>query len=846
MLILTRTRDIWAFSSGVLVALTGLVVLFGWYTQNYFIVQIHPSFVPMQFNTALCFLFSGIGLIFLVLNFNKSATIFGGITASIGLVTLFQYVSGLNVGLDELFMKHEVTTRTSHSGRMAPNTALCFFLTGSAIIAGVLFRSFPQRNQIVRFIGGLAMILGIIAFCGYLSGIEATYGWADLTRMAVHTSVCFITIGSGIVANSWFDRGISLDNSLAYWFAGSMACFILVMAFILSGEIQSRELKALERNVQNKTAHIIDKIREIVNSDILAIGRLGDRWELKEGIQEDEWRADASNYINDLPGLSIVAYVDENKEVVWLESSPETSIPAQFKFPPHKLALMDKTLKSSAKFTVFVSQNAPELNLFSALDVNWKNDGFIFARFDIRKKLETILSSEDLAFYGLTITSGEKILYKSADKSANIPSYRGTVDFHGARWRVEVWARDPLLHSTLSGLAVTPIIGGIFIAILTSLAIIFALRSLIMARRIRENEKRMQAILDNVVEGIITIDEKGNIETFNNACEKLFGYKPEEVLGKNVKMLMPVHFADEHDGYLGSFMKTGKRKIIGTGREVEGLTKQGRIFPMDLSVGEISRENKKGFTGIVRDISERKKFEEDQGRLIDMLAKSNSELDDFAYIASHDMKEPLRAIHNHSMFLLEDYEDKLDEDGVKKLNRLIALSKRMEKLTNDLLYFSRLGREKLAYKETNMDNVITDINDMLYDTLVEKNAIIEKIGPLPDIKCDTVRVTELFRNLIVNGIKYNSQEQKTIEIGYLDDEGAFFVKDNGIGIEKEHHKDVFRIFKRLNSDKAFGTGSGAGLTFVKKIVENHGGRIWIDSEPGSGTTFYFTLKGKAA
>ena len=228
------------------------------------------------------------------------------------------------------------------------------------------------------------------------------------------------------------------------------------------------------------------------------------------------------------------------------------------------------------------------------------------------------------------------------------------------------------------------------------------------------------------------------------------------------------------------------------------------------------------------------------------LERSNKELDDFAYIASHDLKEPLRGIHNHSRFLLEDNAGKLDEDSVSKLNRLVYLSQRMERLINDLMYFSRLGRQELAILSTDMNVVIHDIESTLDVLLAERNAHITIPKTLPTITCDKTRVTELFRNLITNAIKYNDSPDKMVEIGFLETKGTsrrvFYVRDNGKGIAPEFHEEVFRIFKRLQSGKGEEDGTGVGLTFVKKIVERHGGRIWLESEPGQGTTFYFTLE----
>jgi signal transduction histidine kinase len=226
------------------------------------------------------------------------------------------------------------------------------------------------------------------------------------------------------------------------------------------------------------------------------------------------------------------------------------------------------------------------------------------------------------------------------------------------------------------------------------------------------------------------------------------------------------------------------------------------------------------------------------------LAASNRELDDFAYIASHDLKEPLRGMHNYSNFLLEDYADKLDEEGIERLRTLVRLSQRMEHLINSLLEYSRVGRVDLAMESVNLNEILADVVDSLQIQLTENNVTLRIPRPLPRVICDRVRVGEVFQNLITNGMKYNDRSEKWIEIGYTDGKPpVFYVRDNGIGISPKHQDSIFRIFKRLHSRDKYGGGSGAGLTIVRKIIERHAGKIWLDSTVGEGTTFYFTLQG---
>jgi light-regulated signal transduction histidine kinase (bacteriophytochrome) len=239
-------------------------------------------------------------------------------------------------------------------------------------------------------------------------------------------------------------------------------------------------------------------------------------------------------------------------------------------------------------------------------------------------------------------------------------------------------------------------------------------------------------------------------------------------------------------------------------------------------------------------------------RYIEELKRSNQELDDFAYIASHDLKEPVRGVITQVSFLLEDYQDKLDVEAIRRLRRLIYLSERMEQLISDLLYFSRLGRTEQAIQEIDPNEIVSEVRQMMDIFLREHNARVTIPKPLPRVVCDKLRIAEVFRNLITNAVKYNDKPERLVELGFVEsvqtphgyEKNVFYVRDNGIGIEPEFHEAVFRIFKRLKNPAVKDEeGTGSGLTFVKKIIERHKGHIWIDSAPGTGSTFYFTLGG---
>ena len=231
------------------------------------------------------------------------------------------------------------------------------------------------------------------------------------------------------------------------------------------------------------------------------------------------------------------------------------------------------------------------------------------------------------------------------------------------------------------------------------------------------------------------------------------------------------------------------------------------------------------------------------------LTRSNRELDDFAYIASHDLREPLRGIHNYSHFLMEDYGDKLGAEAKEQLQALVRLSQRMEALIDSLLHYSRINRADPTLVEVNLCHVLQDAIEMLKPRIDAESVQVRYPKVFPSVHGDRAQLTEVMVNLLSNAIKYNDKAEKWVEIGICDasttdEPSVFFVRDNGIGIAPEHNDKVFEIFRRLHPRDDFGGGMGVGLTLVKKIIEHHGGHIWVDSVVGNGTAFYFTIGNK--
>jgi PAS domain S-box-containing protein len=356
---------------------------------------------------------------------------------------------------------------------------------------------------------------------------------------------------------------------------------------------------------------------------------------------------------------------------------------------------------------------------------------------------------------------------------------------------------------------------------------------------LEEQRTRLAAIVETAVDAIITIDERGTIDSFNPAAERLFGYAPAEVLGKNVSLLMPSPYREAHDGYLAHYLATGEKRIIGIGREAVAQRKDGTTFPIDLAVSETQVGGRRLFTGLVHDISQRKQAEERQARLIHELESANEELKNFAYVVSHDLKAPLRAIGSLADWISTDQMEKLDDEGKEHLRLLVQRVRRMDGLIDGILQYSRVGRVREAVVPVDVNAIVQEALAMLAPP---PHIHVEVAADLPTIRAERTRILQLFQNLLSNAIKYLDKPQGLIRVGCVphDQEWEFSISDNGPGIEPRHFKRIFQLFQTLVSkDRVESTG--VGLALVKKIVEMYGGRVWIESQPGIGSTFFFTL-----
>jgi len=374
-----------------------------------------------------------------------------------------------------------------------------------------------------------------------------------------------------------------------------------------------------------------------------------------------------------------------------------------------------------------------------------------------------------------------------------------------------------------------------------------------VSQELSKKENQLRAIVDNTIDAIITINDKGIIETFNNAAEKMFGYSADEAVGQNIKIMMPDTYSQKHDEYLETYLKKGEGKIIGRSRDVQGLHKQGSVFPITLGVNELWVNGQRKFCGIIQDISQRVEIEKELSHYRDSLEDlvkertvalelSNKELESYSYSIAHDLRSPLRAITGFSQIIQEETVNKLTDTEMQYFERIVLASKRMAELIDDILELSRVTRSEVEHRRVNMSVIAQTIAAQL-SAVDEVRSVEWKIVDGIEVIGDKKLIRLLLENLLGNAYKYSgNQPHSIIEFGSIDGQHGkhYFVKDNGLGFNMKYAGNLFKPFHRLHSDESF-EGTGIGLATVKRIIQRHRGKIWAESKEGEGAIFYFNL-----
>jgi len=361
-------------------------------------------------------------------------------------------------------------------------------------------------------------------------------------------------------------------------------------------------------------------------------------------------------------------------------------------------------------------------------------------------------------------------------------------------------------------------------------------------RHLAQMEGRYRGLLEAAPDAMVVVNQKGEIVLLNVQAEKQFGYSRDELVGQKVKNIIPQGFAERLVADALRSVEDALAQQIGTGIELTGRRKDSSEFPIEIMLSPLESAEGILVTAAVRDITTRKTAEANLLNKMEELNRSNEELGQFAYIASHDLQEPLRMVASYTQLLSRRYKGKLDSDADEFIAFAVDGASRMQRLIQDLLAYSRVGTKGRDLLDISSEEALQQALINLRGAIEEKGALVTH-DPLPAVVADDMQLIQLFQNLVGNAIKYQNAGIPKVHISASRNgskKWTFSVKDNGLGIDPQYFEKIFGMFQRLHKREEF-AGTGIGLAICKKIVERHGGSISVESQPGQGSTFRFAL-----
>lgn len=830
----------------------GLLVMFGWQAHVTELVQVFPGLVPMQFNTALGFALLGSALLFSCRKHRTGGKVLGIMSGLLGLLTLLQYLTQTNFGIDELLFDHYLTTKTTHPGRMAPKTALCFFLGGTALF----FANVYKRWSLVFPLGTIVAGLGSLAFLGYMTDMETSYGWGHLTRMAIHTSIAFIILGFGIAI--W---GLSLlEGSTAlqqHWKVLVVAISLMVIALSQWQILKGKEEKEIQNEVAIHLSSYIEDLELKNENHFSALQRLAKRLDNKKQVPLDLLEADARLLFKDLDGLAAVGYLDPSQKSYWIADMLEEPLIGDPYSKGHGFLSQD-ILTSLPHAHTYVARavtyqdGSHDVLTSTPILFNDTYNGLILSIHNLEDMLTKQIGKTAFENFEMRVFDGPQLLLgKEGPINFAEKGYVATktLSLKNMKLKITFSPTQRFLKDVRSWLPNLILLSGLIS--ITALAFLFILRKQNLKQLVLLNEEikkrtsterslqssntKLQLILDSAQEGILGVDMLGRIVFANNMAEALLKYPSGDLKGCEIKSLFSKEQAsDEAPSFeFEDHITQPKEAVL--------QRSDGTTFPIQFAKSATQDPHgvAKGTVITFQDISERKKYEQAILRHASELERSNKALDEFAYIASHDLKAPLRGIMQLSKWIKDDVYDQLSDKTKEFFGLLENRVARMERLLSDLLDYARVGNKHGNFKEVDVANLVKE----LFDFMAPTNGFrLHCSDTLPTLTTLSVPLEQVFRNLINNAIKHHDREEGLITISATPGPGGgyeFCVADDGPGIPPRHHERIFQIFQTLKP-KDVVEGSGMGLPLVQKIIESYAGVISIHSDGSRGTKICFT------
>ena len=864
-----------------LLLLLGGTVLAGWFTGDVSLQRLLPALPPLPANAAAGLAVSGLAFWFLLAHHPRRLLAAGSLLAALGLLTLIAHGFGTELHLDQLLPSPETETKTPPAARMTPFAAIGILLAGFAFILLSRTNRRPPMEAALGAAGASVVALGVAAWITYLVRPEPLSG---PLAMPLHTASGFLVLGAGLLAAAWRECP-SDEFGLPPWLPLSVTVAVLTMAVVMFLSLSSAHRAGLDREARRYLESVRLALESGLRERVQDLENLARRWETHPEA-EVEWEREAAQVAGQSPGCLAIGKADPSLRIPQLlplrENSNLTNINLA-SLEANRQAATPTPNRRSATFARLqpVPHGGDGLLVFAPFYRQDQCVGHVVGMFRPLPLLSSVLSSITEPGHALTLAEGGRQLFSFNPEGADLPRQHLSfteVEVPGVTWQLQVAptgsrARSYAAQAALAiGAIAALLLGGSTHLAQTSRrqARALVLNNKLLADEIiekrrtelalRESDTRHRAILHASVDGIVTVDEDGRIETFNPAAERIFGFSSSEITGQSIRVLMAPPLGDQSDDEMRAFLAGPVRELVGSQHEVMARRKNGSWFPADLAISQIQLAGRRLLIGMVRDITERKHFESELAGARDAALESTRLKSEFLANMSHEIRTPMNGVIGMTNLLLDSDLTPTQRDFADTIHNS---AEALLTIVNDILDFSKIEAGKLSFESVDFDlhEIVEESLDLLAQRAHAKG--LELIGQLESgvptrLRGDPGRLRQVLTNLLGNSVKFTERGEIVVTVRidrhHPDHDGSapppnapplllFSVRDTGIGIAPDVQRRLFQAFAQADGSttRRFG-GTGLGLAISRQLVELMGGTIGVESTPGHGSNFWFTAR----
>jgi PAS domain S-box-containing protein len=814
----------------------GTLVIVGWHARSSRLVTVLPALGPMQYNTALLLALAGAALLTAPLRRKVFTVTLAAAVGFVGLLTALEYLTGVNIGADQLLMQDYVRPGDADPGRMGPKTALAFALLAAGLLTGALIRDRKLAARLLALAGSIVAALGLVSLAGYVAGVSGTYAWGGLSHMAVHTAAGVAAVGIAMVCVAW-DDGYVAEGGPPGWLPMPVATAALTAALVLSQAVASQQSDLLDRQTELVLEEVTGAIDAKARVYLEALTRMARRWDVEGRSDVAGWLQDAEAYARDFEGEDAIAWVDA--DMVVRRIAP---------FQRHRRLLGDRMARHSAPgvslLSAFEHGSATMSEAFEFEDgravvllcapihTQGGSDGAIVAILDPAAFYASTLSGHVAQDYAVAVRIGAQLVYASgagSDGAAWVK--RGDLTIGGVDTGVTVSPSAAVIASARTALPVIVFLVGVVIAASATLVVRLSQLTARGARDLtranedlttevaarQESEGRLSAVLQTAADGIITLTDEGHIETLNPAAEAMFGWPAGDVRGIHIGTLVPAAATQEHDSWMArcvaAMATTGDRVRT----EALGRRQDGSTFDMSVAMSEVAMPDGRRFTALVRDISPRKVAEQEREELLRRVLRAQEvERAKVAEELHEQIGQELTAVvyRLRAANATESHDEGRKHVSEAAADLAVALEG-VRELATDM----RPGALDLGFEAALTREVLTVAARAGLQGRTEVVGV--DVGAIdPDTAAALYRVV---RAALDNVARHANAESVVVTIRGFEDSVAILVEDDGVGFDAE----------------AVLSGPVAGRFGIFAMAERTrmmGGSFATESSPGAGTS----------